>query len=530
MSLYQRAPSWKFVSFFNPVHWFVLFLFLSLSQASLASSKPNIIIMLADDLGWADVGFHGSDIETPAIDRLAAEGMRLERFYVSPICTPTRAALMTGRDPLRMGVGYFPILAWSNKAVSPDEHFMPESFRAAGYQTGMVGKWHLGHTLEIQTPNARGFDDFFGHLHTQVFYFTHDTSGGHDLQHNGVSVNRDGRYLTDVHGEEAVRFIRERDKDKPFFLYVPFLAPHSPMEAPESLLEKYRNRAVQLLPDSHPAKDLYVGERLRQLQLIFAAMVDSMDMAIASILASLDEEGIADNTIVMFFSDNGGFYGMGGVNTPLRGEKMTVFEGGIRVPAVIRWPDQIEAGVESHQLMSVMDVFPTLAMASGIELNNEKPLDGRNAWPIEAGAEFTARGDDVFFVAEQSTAYPYFYGMIRDRWKLVEVIREDLFSKKVERLLFDIVEDPNEVNNLAASMPEKVAEMHEAVASWAALHPVGGQHVEIAPNPGWRPPLDWAEAVIPASELQEESRDGFRPGTLEVLEGAYRGRAKVIYE
>ncbi|MFK8114281.1 MAG: protein kinase, partial [Rubripirellula sp.] len=175
------------------------------------TEKPDLAVVPfnpeqaeAHQKAWAT--HHGSDIETPAIDSIAQQGMRLERFYVNPICTPTRAALLTGRDALRMGVGYFPIMAWSNKAVSQTEHFMPESFQAAGYQTGMVGKWHLGHTLESHTPNARGFDDFFGHLHTQVFYFTHKTSGGHDLQHNGQSVRRDGKYMTDVHGDEAARF------------------------------------------------------------------------------------------------------------------------------------------------------------------------------------------------------------------------------------------------------------------------------------------------------------------------------------
>ena len=155
--------------------------------------------VVADAIGAADR--YGTPL-APVLDRLALEGMRLERFYVNPICTPTRAALLTGRDARRMGVAYFPILAWSNKAVSPREHFMPETFKAAGYQTGMVGKWHLGHPLETQTPNARGFDDFFGHLHTEVKYWKHSApAGGHDFQRNGKSVRREGRYLTDVHGD-----------------------------------------------------------------------------------------------------------------------------------------------------------------------------------------------------------------------------------------------------------------------------------------------------------------------------------------
>ena len=522
----NRIKNFHFPSLQLPV-----FCAIALCSGSLsAADKPNVIIMLADDLGFADVGYRGSDIQTPALDRLAAEGMRLERFYSNPICTPTRASLLTGRDALRMGVGYFPILAWSNKAVSPEEHFMPESFREAGYQTGMVGKWHLGHTLETHTPNARGFDEFFGHLHTQVFYWSHKTSGGHDLQYNGQSVRRDGRYLTDVHGEEAERFIRARDEEKPFFLYVPFLAPHSPMEAPKELIAKYSNRDLIPMPESNPLRAVYGEKQLRLVQQVYAAMVDSMDQAIARILNTLDEEGIADNTIVLFFSDNGGFYGFGADNRPLRGEKMTVFEGGLRVPAVIRWPEKIAAGSQSEQFVSVMDLFPTLSAAAGVKMRNDKPLDGENRWPLKAGDSYQARNGDTFFVAEQSSASPYYYAVIRDEWKLVQVMREDLYTKTVENLLFNIVEDPGEQNNLAAEQPERVELLGNAIARWAAQHPVAGQHVEIAPNPGWLPPKDWAEAVIPTDKLLDAQDNGFEADVAERLDQVYKGRGRVVYE
>ncbi len=511
---------------------FITIVMCSATGVSLAASPkhPNIIVMLADDLGWADVGYHGSDISTPSIDRIAEEGMRLERFYVNPICTPTRAALLTGRDVLRLGVGYFPILAWSNKAVSPTEHFMPETFKAAGYQTGMVGKWHLGHTLEQQTPNARGFDEFFGHLHTQVFYYSHKTSGGHDLQRNGKSIRKDGEYLTDVHGDEASRFIKNRDQSKPFFLYVPFLAPHSPMEAPRELIKKYANRPTQDLPESNPLRQSISAKQTRQVQQVYAAMVDSMDQAVNKILTTLDEEGIADDTIVLFFSDNGGFNAFGANNLPLRGEKMTVFEGGIRVPAVIRWPNHIPAGTQSQQVMSVMDIFPTLSSAAGVTPQNKKELDGKSAWPLSTSTRFKARNGDIFFVAEQPTASPYFYAVIRDQWKLIQVIHEDLYTKRVENLLYNIALDPTESNNLAKQKPDLVQTLAKSVASWAALHPVAGQHVEIAPNPGWLPPKDWAEVVISADKVQSESVSGFEKGTAKRLDRAYEGRGKVIYD
>ena len=160
--------------------------------------KPNIVIMLADDLGWADLGFRGSDIDTPNIDRLAAEGLVLNRFYAMPICTPTRSALMTARDPIKLGTAYAGFQPWHNGGVSPEEHFMPQSFKAAGYQTAMVGKWHLGRMAEPLTPNARGFDHFFGHLNTQIDYFDFTVAKGYDLQENGQSVRRAGEYATDV--------------------------------------------------------------------------------------------------------------------------------------------------------------------------------------------------------------------------------------------------------------------------------------------------------------------------------------------
>jgi arylsulfatase A-like enzyme len=182
------------------------------------NDKPNILIFMADDLGWADPGFRGSPIETPVIDRLALEGVQLNRFYVAPICTPTRAGLMTGRDPVRFGVAYGVLLPWDSGGVHTDEHFMPESFRAAGYQTAAVGKWHLGHAQQVFHPNARGFDHFYGHLHTEVgFYPPFSNVGGKDFQRNGQSIDEDG-YETYLLAQEATRWIKNRDKSRPFFL------------------------------------------------------------------------------------------------------------------------------------------------------------------------------------------------------------------------------------------------------------------------------------------------------------------------
>jgi len=482
-----------------------------LPLVGIAAERPNIVILLADDLGWADVGYHGSDIETPNIDALAAEGVRLERLYVAPICTPTRAALMTGRDSLRLGVAYFPLMTWSNKAVSPKERFLSQEFQAAGYQTGMVGKWHLGHTLEIQAPNARGFDDYFGHLHTEVKYWEHTApGGGHDLQHNGKSVRREGRYLTDVHGEEAARFIQERDRSRPFFLYVPFLAPHSPMEAPKELVAKY-------------------ARRTDPLQRVYAAMVDSMDQAVGVILDTLESEGLTESTIVVFLSDNGGPLMAGAQNRPLRGGKMTTFEGGVRAVGMIRWPGQLAAGHVSEQVVSVMDLYPSLARAAGVALGNQRPLDGRDQWDALSEGTSEPREGDLFFAAESPTRDTYQVAVISGRWKLIQQIDRQQTSMTVKNMLFDIEADPSEKSDVSAANPERVADLAERIRAWRALHPVAGQHVEIAPNPGWRSPKDWAAALLPADETILETGPIYerQEAVLENLQKGYGDRGRV---
>ena len=200
---------------------------------------PNILLLFVDDLGYADPGFRGSGIDTPSLDRLATEGMELRRFYTTPICSPTRAALMTGRDPIRLGVVYGVLLPWDSGGVHMSEHFMPQSFKAAGYQTAMFGKWHLGHSQQQLTPNARGFDEFYGHLHTEVGYFPPFANvGGKDFQHNGRSIDDEG-YETFLLADRASEWIRSRDRERPFFLYMPFLAPHEPLQAPDQLVDKY---------------------------------------------------------------------------------------------------------------------------------------------------------------------------------------------------------------------------------------------------------------------------------------------------
>ena len=450
------------------------------------AEQPNVIILVADDLGWADVGYHGGPIETPSIDRLATEGVQLDRFYSAPICSPTRAALMTGLDPLKLGIAYDQIHPWYNVGLSPNELTIADVFKADGYQTGLIGKWHLGHTLAHQVPNAQGFDHFWGHLQTNTDFYSHEREGGHDLQLNGKSIQAKGEYLTQLEGREAVRFIQRRDPQKPFFLYVPFTAPHSPMQAPEATIKKY---------ESLPKKSF---------RRTYAAMVDEMDQAIGEILDTLDEEGIAGKTIVLFFSDNGGSNVFGGVNTPLRGQKGQTFEGGIRVPAVIRWPDMLDGGKIMDQMTTVMDVMPTLARAAKVRIPTTADLDGIDMWAALQRDHRVPRVRPVGFVSEIPLPGVIHTTLFDGRWKLVQIIREQQTETIVEEFLYDIDDDPNEERNFVQRHGAILSRMRRLMAEWRSQHPMAGTRGTLVPHPGWVAPKDWAVAVTPANELQAD--------------------------
>ncbi|MFW2390052.1 MAG: arylsulfatase B, partial [Polyangiales bacterium] len=485
------------------------------SSSLAAISQPNVIVMVADDLGWADVGFHGSVIDTPALDRLAAEGVQLNHFYTTPICTPTRAALMTGRDPIRLGTAYGVIQPWHNNGVSPSEHFMPESFEAAGYQTAMVGKWHLGHAQQTYHPNERGFEHFYGHLHTEVGYYPpFARAGGSDFQENGTTIDDEG-YETYLLADEVSRYIEERDKAKPFFIYMPFLAPHTPFDAPDELKEKYKDYPERGEP-SRGVGDRFEGAAdsigYESVRALYAAVVDALDQGISRVLDALDEQGVANNTIVLFLSDNGGFtpyYWGGASNQPLRGGKAETYEGGIRVVSLMRWPSRLDGGQMMDQTMTVMDVFPTLADATGIEPQNTRKLDGRSMWPaIADGTEMPARDDYIYFLSEIPNYGEVSVTAFDEQWKLVQFHKETQTTHQVTNELYDRINDPNEYENLADEHPQRVEEMAEAIRRWRSLHPIEGVRASIAGPPGWRAPKDWASYPQPLDTLQAEEDFG----------------------
>ncbi len=513
-------------------------LLLFLWQGAWGNEKPNIIVIVADDLGWNDVGFHGGDIDTPSLDRLAREGARFDRFYTAPICSPTRAALMTGRDPIRLGLAYSVILPWDNNGVHPDEHFMPQSFKAAGYQTAMVGKWHLGHAQQTYHPNERGFDHFYGHLHTEVgFYPPFANSGGKDFQRNGVSINDDG-YETFLLSQEVTRYIKQRDASKPFFIYMPFLAPHTPLDAPQELQDKYKDINTDLAPARSAQTDN--TRKMAKLTMqksarpMYAAVVDGMDQAIGQVLQTLDDEGITDNTLVFFMSDNGGAaYSVGGAdNSPLRGGKGETFEGGIRVVATARWPGKIKANTDVKQMMTVMDVFPTLAEAAGIETRNKRTLDGASYWSSITDGVHRPREEFVTFISEIPLYGHFNIATLNEEWKLVQEIDQEQTSIEIKNYLFNLKDDPNEYHDLSAQHPDMVKELADKIIQWRALHPINGVRSKLAPPPGWRAPLDWATYPIPIDKLQSTPARNMAPSKVieRILDRQHGTKGRLVYD
>lgn len=321
------------------------------------AQKPNIVIILADDLGYADVGFHGSDIQTPNLDKLAGQGVRLENFRTCPMCSPTRAGLMTGRYPIRFGMMRAVIPPHRNYGLDPTEQTLPEMLAEAGYNyRGVFGKWHLGHLQTKWHPANQGFTDFTGCYNGAADYFTREREGEVDWHQNAITVKTEG-YTTDLITDAAVNFINKVPRSEPYFLYVPYTAPHSPLQAKESDIARYKHRE-------------------NRKQQIHAAMVDCMDQGIGRILETIDQRGDRDNTFILFFSDNGGVNHVGD-NSPMKGHKLTAYEGGIRVVAAAHWPGgNITGGTEIHELMGYIDIFPTLKAMVGNSNQNKNVLDG----------------------------------------------------------------------------------------------------------------------------------------------------------
>ena len=390
-------------------------------------AAPNVLLIIADDLGWADVPWRGSPARMPNLDRLRQGGTELTRTYACPLCSPSRASLYTGRSAVQLGIRN--IFSPRDEGLSTLEHLMPETFRAAGYQTALTGKWHQGAASATHLPTARGFDRFYGFLGAAISYSTHlgENSTRVDWQRDGLTLNEPG-YSTDLIGDEEIRLLRTRDPARPFFHVVAFNAPHTPLEAPPELLANY----PALTGDART----------------YAAMLESLDLGLGKILAELTAQQLDADTLVVFVSDNGGLGNSPARNTPLRAAKSSVYEGGVRVPAIVRWPGVIRAGATTEQFFAVQDFFPTLAAAVGIAPRNRLPFDGLNLWNALRGV--AAPAERAFTIAS-TTDSAQFDG----RWKLV--------SRANATELYDVVADPSEASNVAAAQPAVVARLRSAL-------------------------------------------------------------------
>ncbi|MBL9211759.1 MAG: sulfatase-like hydrolase/transferase [Opitutaceae bacterium] len=424
----------------------VLFLIvLGTSLTSVAGAAPNLIVILADDLGWADLGHDGSQIETPHLDRLAKEGVKLTHYRSSaPMCSPTRAALLTGRYPHSVGVpelasptarGNVPVLALAHAAIT-----IPEALKPAGYRSALVGKWHIGYAKE-NWPRTHGFDEFWGSLiGTPRFWDVKETYA------NETPIEVSGKgYYTDQLAGKAVEIIRRHAADKqPFFLYLAFNAPHYPLEAPFELVSKYR----KIFPD-------------RGLFGIYAAMVEQLDTGIGRVLATLDELKLASDTLILFTSDNGpsaelNHYGPEGAdfsNGPHRGYKFGLTEGGLRVPFLARWPGKLPAGVVRSGSAITMDILPTLLDAAGVKPAAGHEIHGQSLLPLLRGEAF-ARRAPLHWENQQN------YAVHDGEWKLVKRAWEP------KARLYRPAEDIGEDQNLAEKFPAKVAELTAQHEAW----------------------------------------------------------------
>ncbi|MFA7369824.1 MAG: arylsulfatase [Kiritimatiellales bacterium] len=397
-----------------------------------AQDRPNIVLVLADDLGWGDVGYHGGQAKTPNIDRISAEGLRFDRFYVQPICTPTRAALMTGRYSWRTGMASGVILNHLHYGLPLDETTLGQVMKSAGYATCIVGKWHLGHETPAYLPTERGFDYHYG-LYTAIDHFTHEWMGGLDWHRNRKPLREEG-YATDLLGEDCVRIIGEHDfKQKPLFLYHPMFAVHAWNQAPE----KY----------TAPYADVTDKDRRGLLGLCAA-----MDFQFGQIIQALEKAGQLNNTLVLFVSDNGGNSHVAADNGPLSGAKGSYYEGGLRVPAFAYWPGKIKGGQTTEALAHITDVFPTIAKLAGAGLP-EKPLDGFDLAPVLFGSAQTSGRQEIPFILEDSERQRR--GAIIDwPWKLLRTATD---TDPWVYELFNVEKDPYEKQNgreTAGAFPE----------------------------------------------------------------------------
>ncbi|MEM6278043.1 MAG: arylsulfatase [Verrucomicrobiota bacterium] len=396
------------------------------------SEQPNVIVILTDDQGWGDLSINGnSNLSTPHIDSLATDGASFDRFYVSPVCSPTRAEFLTGRYHQRGGVYS---TSAGGERLDLDEVTIGDTFQAAGYRTGAFGKWHNGMQYPYH-PNGRGFDEFYGFCSGHWGHYYSPM-----LERNGTVVKGEG-FVVDDFTDKAIDFIEESG-DEPFFVYLPYNTPHSPMQVPDEFWDKFQNKELAMRHrDPEKEDDLHLRAAL--------AMCENIDWNVGRILEALDEKGLTENTIVMYFCDNGpnGWRWNGGMS----GRKGSTDEGGVRSPMLIRWPAKIAAGTEVTTMGSAIDLLPTLAEMTGVELISEKPLDGLSLAELLYGEE----------PSDELADRAIFSG-----WKTRTSVRTPRFRLSANGSLYDMIEDPGQNKDVSAEFPEKYAKLKKKLKKW----------------------------------------------------------------
>ncbi|MGD8787893.1 MAG: arylsulfatase [Burkholderiales bacterium] len=415
------------------------------------SNQPNIVYILANDLGWKDVGYHGGAPATPNLDALAAAGARLERFYTEPFSTPTRAAIMTGRYPMRYGLQMQSLLPWSSYGLALDERLLPQALKTVGYRTAAFGQWQLGHASRDLLPTHRGFDYFYGNLNALGNHFRKtDVTGKRDW-HRGERIIRERGYATQLIARDAAAYIADYDNPRPLFMYVSLPAAEAPLQAPADLQAPYQD---------------VTDEQLRT----YYAMVSAVDAAVGTIVNALKAKGMSGNTLIVFHSDNGGAVrhkfatGDGDVshhvasNGPFRNGAGSMYEGAVRVVALAVWPGHIEPGVVSERI-HVTDMYPTLLNLAHAPMDSDsqiKPIDGVDMWSVISRGELSPRKEILVHVDE-------FRGSIMiGNWKL---IMYGSLPSSVE--LYNVADDPSEENNQAEKQPERVQQLLKRLNDYA---------------------------------------------------------------
>lgn len=463
----------------------------AMAVAAGPARRPNIVLILADDLGWEAVGYSGSFIRTPNIDRIANQGVQFTNFYACPMCSPTRAGLLTGRYPIRLGMGRSVVRPWARFGLPPEAQTLPETLAGAGYRhRGVFGKWHLGHLEPVWHPLSQGFTDFQGQYNGAADYWTRVRNGEPDW-HDGATPLPATGYTTDLITDAACAFIRRNAGDEPFFCYVPYTAPHDPLQVPDRYLEAYAG--------SDDGRQDAVSRDRRTL----AAMVACMDDGIGRIMRTLEERGIADRTVVWFLSDNGGVTRLR-FNGTLREGKLTVYEGGVRVPSAVWWPGVIEGGRKIGEPMINLDIMPTL-----LGLIASRPpngLDGVDASALLTGRSDSLPGRDLYsFTGQSGLQHEQLAVRAADGWKLVvigpDVRRPAGFRTPDHRVeLFRLTEDPGETRDVASEHRDVVKELGRKLVAFRNSEPASVQPTPNQAPDGFQPPKQWRNHPISQPE------------------------------